>query len=77
MPPAADVDARILELARLSAAEQARPEVRREMAARAREARRTALVDMGSSTVDARIRELAQLSALCRSLGATSRSRGA
>lgn len=70
-----DVDARIRELARLSAIELDSPEGRRDMARRAREARRMALVDMGPRAIDSRIRELAELSALCASLARGSGAR--
>jgi len=70
-----DVDASLRELARLSAIELDSEEGRREMARRAREARRKAFVDMGAEAIDARIRELAELSALCASLARGSRER--
>jgi hypothetical protein len=67
------IDARLREVARLSAAYLDSDEGRRDMERRAREARRTELVDMTASAIDARLRELAKLSQLCRSLGAAVR----
>lgn len=68
-----DVDARIRECARLSALALDTPEGRENMARRAREARRTAVIDMSADAIDARLREVAELSALCRSLAAAGR----
>lgn len=62
------IDERLRECARLSALAMDSDEGRRDMARRAREARRTAVIDMSTEAVDARLRECAELSALCRSL---------
>ncbi len=63
-----DAGARIRELARLSAERWDSEAGRRDMARRAREARRSAVIDMSGEAVGARIRELAELSRLCAEL---------
>jgi hypothetical protein len=62
------IDERLRECARLSALAMDSDEGRRDMKRRAREARRSAVVDMSADAIDARIRECSALSALCGSL---------
>lgn len=70
-----DVAGRLRELSRLSAAALDTEEGRRDMARRARLARRRAVVDMSGRGVAARIRELASVSQLCASLARARRDR--
>lgn len=70
------IDARLRELAGLSAAYLDADEGRRDMERCARAARRSEIIDMSASAIDARLRELASLSRLCASLRATAKTRG-
>lgn len=65
---ASDIDARLRTAARLSSLSWSTDKAIADMARRAREARRSAVVSMEPADVDARLREVASLSRLCRSL---------
>jgi predicted nucleotidyltransferase len=59
------VDGDLRELSRLSEAWMSSPQGRFELALRAREARRHAVVDMSDGALDSRLRRMAAVSALC------------